>query len=152
MIIDYQTLLLLASLFVIIGGINEAGVINKISEFFTSVSSNVFVLYTLIVFVSVIISAFIDNIPYVATMLSVVSLMATNLGINPTVLYYGLIIGATLGGNITPVGASANIASIGILNKNGYNVSLKEYISFSIPITIIAVLSGYVIVLLEYLV
>ena len=72
--------------------------------------------------------------------------------INPTVLYYGLIIGATLGGNITPVGASANIASIGILNKNGYNVSLKEYISFSIPITIIAVLSGYVIVLLEYLV
>lgn len=152
MIIDYQTLLLLASLFVIIGGINEAGVIDKISEFFVSVSSNVFVLYTLLVFVSVIISAFIDNIPYVATMLPVVSLMAMNLGVSPTVLYYGLIIGATLGGNITPVGASANIASIGILNKNGYNVSLKEYISYSIPITIIAVISGYIIVILEYLV
>lgn len=150
--IDYQTLILLASLFVIIGGIKEAGVIDKISELFLNVSSNVFVLYTILVFFSCLISAFIDNIPYVATMLPVVSLISLKMGIEPTILYYGLIIGATLGGNLTPVGASANIASIGILNKNGYEVSLKEYLGFSIPITLIAVLSGYIIVAIMYLI
>lgn len=152
MTIDYQTLLLLASLFVVIGGIKEAGVIDAISNLFTGFSSNVFIIYTIIVFFSVIISAFIDNIPYVATMLPVVYAMSINLGINPTILYYGLIIGATLGGNITPIGASANIASIGILNKNGYKISLKEYLSYSVPITLVAVLSGYLIVAFEYLV
>ena len=152
MIIDYQTLLLLASLFIIIGGIEEAGVINAISELFIGISSNTFVLYTCLVFFSVIISAFIDNIPYVATMLPVVGMLSSSLNIEPTILYYGLIIGATLGGNLTPVGASANITSIGILNKNGYDVSLKEYLSYSVPITLIAVFSGYVLVLAEYLI
>ena len=152
MIIDYQTLILLASLFVVIGGIKEAGVIDALSEIFKNLSNNVFILYTCIVFFSVIISAFIDNIPYVATMLPVVSSLSLKLGIDPTILYYGLIIGATLGGNLTPVGASANIASIGILNKNGYEVSLKEYLSFSIPITLIAVFAGYIIVAVEYLI
>lgn len=152
MIIDYQTLLLLASLFVIIGGISEAGVIDAISELFIKISTNKFVLYTCLVFFSVIISAFIDNIPYVATMLPVVSTLSISLGVEPTLLYYGLIIGATLGGNLTPVGASANITSIGILNKNGYSISLKEYLSYSVPITLIAVLTGYILVAVEYLI
>ena len=151
MMIDYQTLLLLASLFVIIGGVKEAGVINEISKLFLSISDNVFVLYTCLVFFSCIISAFIDNIPYVATMLPVVVSMSLSLGIEPTILYYGLIIGATLGGNITPVGASANVAAIGILNKKGYKVPLKEYLSYSLPITLVAVLSGYIIVYLMYI-
>ena len=148
--VDYQTLLLLASLFVVIGGIKEAGVIDALSNLFKNISSNVFILYTILVFFSVIVSAFIDNIPYVATMLPVVSALSIKLGIDPTLLYYGLIIGATLGGNITPVGASANIASIGILNKNGYKVPLKEYLSYSLPITFVAVISAYLIVLIEF--
>ena len=152
MIIDYQTLLLLTGLFIVIGGIKYMGVIDALSNVFYNSSSNVFVLYTILVFFSCIISAFIDNIPYVATMLPVVSALSIKLGIDPTILYYGLIIGATLGGNLTPVGASANIASIGILNKNGYKVSLKEYLSYSVPITLIAVLTGYLLVLFEYLV
>lgn len=151
MMIDYQTLLLLASLFIIIAGIKEAGVIDYISNLFLGISNNVFVLYTCIVFFSVLISAFIDNIPYVATMLGVMSTLAVKLGVDATILYYGLIIGATLGGNLTPVGASANITSIGLLNKNGYKVSLKEYLSYSIPITLCAVISGYLLVLLEFL-
>ena len=152
MIIDYQTLLLLTGLFIVIGGIKYMGVIDALSNVFYNSSSNVFVLYTILVFFSCIISAFIDNIPYVATMLPVVSALSIKLGIDPTILYYGLIIGATLGGNLTPVGASANIASIGILNKNGYKVSLKEYLSYSVPITLIAVLSGYVIVIFEFII
>lgn len=146
--IDYETVLLLASLFVIIGGIKEVGAIDKISELFTSIGSdNKIIMYTLIVFVSVIISAFIDNIPYVATMLPVVASISITTGINPTMLYYGLIIGSTLGGNITPIGASANITAIGILSKNGYNVTNKEYFKYSIPISLAAIFTGYILVL-----
>ena len=152
MIIDYQTLLLLTGLFIVIGGIKYMGVIDAISDMFYNSSNNIFVLYTIIVFFSCIISAFIDNIPYVATMLPVMSALSLKLGVDNTILYYGLIIGATLGGNLTPVGASANIASIGILNKHGYKVPLKEYLSFSIPITLIAVISGYLIVLFEFII
>lgn len=148
--IDYETIILLASLFVIIAGIKEAGVIDKIGQIFLSIgSNNEILMYTLIVLVSVVISAFIDNIPYVATMLPVVLLLSQN-GMNPTMLYYGLIIGSTLGGNITPIGASANIAAIGILNKNGYEVSNKEYFKYSIPISIAAILTGYIIVLFMF--
>lgn len=148
--LDFETILLLTSLFIIIGGIKEAGLIDGISNTFVKISSDPFVLYTCIVFFSCIISAFIDNIPYVATMLPVVYALSTKLGIEPTVLYYGLIIGATLGGNLTPVGASANIASIGILNKNGYQVSTSEYSKYSIPITLTAVFTGYLITYLLY--
>lgn len=103
--IDYETLLLLASLFVIIGGIKEAGVIDAVSKIFMNVSDNPLLIYTLIVFVSVIISAFIDNIPYVATMLPVITAICATSTIDFTLLYYGLIIGATLGENFTPIGA-----------------------------------------------
>ena len=71
-------------------------------------------IYTVIVWASVLFSAFIDNIPYVATMLPVVQKIALDMGIDPTVLYFGLLSGATLGGNLTPIGASANITGIGI--------------------------------------
>ncbi|MBR1386551.1 MAG: arsenic transporter [Bacilli bacterium] len=149
--IDYQTLLLLASLFVIIGGVKEVGAIDYIGKVFMNIgSSSPFVMYTLIVFVSVLVSAFIDNIPYVATMLPVVLSISLGTGINPTILYYGLIVGSTLGGNITPIGASANIAAIGILNKNGYSVSNKEYFKMSVPISLAAILTGYILILLLF--
>lgn len=143
--VDFQTLLLLAGLFIVIAGITEAGVIDAIADVFVKVGGNsVFLMYTLIVFASVIISAFVDNIPYVATMLPVVQGIATTMGIDPTVLYFGLLIGATLGGNLTPVGASANIAGIGILQKEGYEVSTQDFMRIGVPFTLIAVLAGYV--------
>lgn len=85
-------ILWLAGLFVVIGGITEVGVIDKIAELFVSYgSNNIFVLYTIIVFSSVLLSAFIDNIPYVATMLPVVAGISSKLGIDPTILYFGLL-------------------------------------------------------------
>jgi Na+/H+ antiporter NhaD/arsenite permease-like protein len=145
--IDYFTLLLLAGLFVVIGGISEAGVVTEISKVFVSVSqNNVFVIYTLIVWASVIFSAFIDNIPYVATMLPVAAGIAKLMGVDPTLIYFGLITGATLGGNLTPIGASANIAGLGILRKEGYEVSVGKFMKISVPFTLSAVLSGYVLV------
>ncbi|NLB16728.1 MAG: arsenic transporter, partial [Clostridiales bacterium] len=107
-----------------------------------------FLLYTIIVFFSVILSAFIDNIPYVATMLPVVQgiteMMNGGAGVEPYVFYFGLLIGATLGGNLTPIGASANIAAIGILRKNGYEVKNKDFLRIGVPFTLAAVLTGYV--------
>ena len=140
--IDYQTLLLLFGLFIVIGGITEAGVIKEIANLFVKIGgTSQFGMYTMIVFVSVILSAFIDNIPYVATMLPVVTEISTLMGVEPYLFYFGLLIGATLGGNITPVGASANIAGIGILNKEGYEVTTRDFMRIGIPFTMVAVLS-----------
>ena len=145
--IDYTTIGLLAGLFVLIGGIKEVGVIDDIGALFVKVGGdNLFVIYSLIVWASVTISAVIDNIPYVATMLPVVTSIASTMGIDPTILYFGLLIGATLGGNITPIGASANIAGIGILRKEGYEVTTKEFMTISIPFTLTAVITGYILI------
>ena len=145
--IDYQTILLLASLFLVIGGITEVGIVNDISKLFLRFSGdNLFVIYSLIVWASVFFSAFIDNIPYVATMLPVVSGIAVILKIDPTILYLGLLAGATLGGNLTPIGASANITALGILRKDGYEVSSWEFMKIGIPFTMAAVISAYIMI------
>ncbi len=142
--LDWQTLVLLASLFVVIAGIENMGVITEISNLIVKVGGdNLFLLYTIIVFGSVLISAFIDNIPYVATMLPVVTAISASIGCDPYVLPFGLLIGATLGGNITPIGASANIAGIGILRKEGYTVKNSDFFKIGIPFTLTAVLVGY---------
>lgn len=149
--VDYQTLLLLTGLFVVIAGITEAGVIKKISEYFVLLAGdNVFIVYTLLVFASVIFSAFIDNIPYVATMLPVVSSIAVMMNVEPYLLYFGLLIGATLGGNLTPIGASANITAIGILRKDGYEVKTRDFMRIGVPFTLMAVWIGYVLLWVIY--
>ena len=149
--IDYDTLLLLASLFIVIQGITSAGVIDKLAQGLASLGgNNVFLMYTIIVFASVLVSAFVDNIPYVLTMLPVVTSLALQMNIEPYVLYFGLLIGATLGGNITPIGASANITGIGILRKEGYEVKAGDFMKISVPFTITAVVSGYLIIWLCY--
>lgn len=145
--IDFKTLLLLSGLFLVIEGLTQAGVIDKIAETFIKAGGNsVLLMYIMIVGVSVLLSAFIDNIPYVATMLPVVSSIASMMGIEPYLFAFGLLIGATLGGNITPIGASANIAGIGILQKEGYKVSTKDFIRIGIPFTLIAALSGAAVI------
>lgn len=145
--IDVQTLTLLLGLFMVIGGITEAGVIKAISKLFVSAgSSNLFLLYSLLVWGSVLASAFIDNIPYTATMLPVVHGISTALGIEPFVLYFGLLAGATLGGNLTPIGASANITAIGILRKQGFDVKTKDFLKIGIPFSLTAVITGYILI------
>lgn len=145
--VDYETLLLLGGLFMVIEGITEAGVIDAIAGVFVKIGgTSKFLMYTMIVFVSVIVSAFVDNIPYVATMLPVVTGIASIMGIEPYLFDFGLLIGATLGGNITPVGASANIAGIGILRKEGYEPTTADFLRIGLPFTMTAVLAGYVLI------
>ena len=149
--IDWKTLLLLSGLFMVIEGLTRVGVITMVARWFVSIGGGSKLgMYLLIVGVSVILSAFIDNIPYVATMLPVVSGIAEMMGIEPYLFAFGLLIGATLGGNITPVGASANIAGIGILQKEGYTVSNRDFFRIGIPFTLIAVISGAAVIWLTW--
>lgn len=149
--IDFQTIGLLLGLFLMIGGISARGVIDAAAGLLAELGGgNIFLLYTVIVWASVLISAFIDNIPYVATMLPVVTGLAANLGIDPTVLYFGLLSGATLGGNITPIGASANITGIGILRREGYEVKNSDFFRIGIPFTLAAIVPAYVYIWLVY--
>ncbi len=143
--IDFETIGLLFGLFLVIGGISHMGVIDAAAGLLAKCGGgNVFVLYTVIVWASVLLSAFIDNIPYVATMLPVVTGLAATLGIDPTILYFGLLSGATLGGNCTPIGASANIAGIGILRKQGYEVKTRDFCRIGIPFTLAAIIPAYI--------
>ena len=143
--IDFQTIGLLLGLFIMIGGISEQGVIDAAAGVLAKAGGgNVFLLYTVIVWASVLISAFIDNIPYVATMIPVIAGIASTLNIDPTVLYFGLLSGATLGGNCTPIGASANITGIGILRKEGYTVKNSDFFKIGIPFTLAAIIPAYI--------
>ena len=149
--IDFETIGLLVGLFLMIGGISAQGVIDAAANLLAKLGGgNVFVLYTVIVWASVLISAFIDNIPYVATMIPVIAGLATALGVDPTPLYFGLLSGATLGGNITPIGASANITGIGILRKAGYEVKNSDFFKIGIPFTLAAIVPAYIYIWLLY--
>ncbi len=153
--LDRDTLLLLFGLFIVIEGIRRAGVIDAVAGLFDRLAGNhPFLLYTLIVFASVLLSAFIDNIPYVATMLPVITSIAAQMnggaGVSPYVFYFGLLTGATLGGNLTPIGASANIAAIGILRKNGETVRIRDFLRIGVPFTMAAVITGYLYIWLVW--
>lgn len=149
--LDFSTLAMLCGLFVVVKAISNIGIIDKIASAFAMLGRTIpFLLYTAIVFSSVILSAFIDNIPYVAAMLPVVEGISIRLGLDPVVLYFGLLSGATLGGNITPFGASANITGIGILRKEGYMVNNKDFLRIGIPFTLTAVFIGYVFIWLVW--
>ncbi|MBR7142815.1 MAG: arsenic transporter [Clostridia bacterium] len=149
--IDFNTIGILLGLFLMIGGISARGVIDAAADLLAKAGGgNLFVLYTIIVWGSVLISAFIDNIPYVATMIPVIAGLATALNVDPTPLYFGLLSGATLGGNCTPIGASANITGIGILRKEGYEVKNKDFFKIGIPFTLAAVVPAYVYIWLVY--
>ena len=157
--IDFETLGLLVGLFLMIGAIKHEGVIDALANLLAQLGGgNVFLLYTVIVWASVAISAFIDNIPYVATMIPVIASLSASLGaglgVDPllvaTPLYFGLLSGATLGGNCTPIGASANITGIGILRRAGYEVKNSDFFKIGIPFTVAAIVPAYIYIWLLF--
>ncbi len=149
--VDFETLGLLVGLFLMIGGMKNMGVIDALGKLLADLGGgNVFLMYTIIVWASVLISAFIDNIPYVMTMIPIIGILATEMGCDPTALYFGLLSGATLGGNCTPIGASANIAGIGILKKAGHPVKNSDFFKIGIPFTLAAVIPAYIMIWLVF--
>ena len=151
--IDFETLGLLFGLFILIMGLENQGVIAALGDWLESIGNgDPIMIYTIIVFASVLFSAFIDNIPYVATLLPVMMRvgLSLNLGIPPYLLLFGLLAGATLGGNLTPIGASANIAGIGFLKKVGFKVSFADFFKIGFPITLAALTTGYILILVLF--
>lgn len=145
--LDWETTFFLMGVFILVGSLTLTGWIGIISNFLSGlVGSNIFLGYTLLVFMAMFLSAFIDNVPFLAAMLPVAISMAAQLNIHPSLFLFGLLIGASLGGNITPIGASANIVTCGLLKKEGYEVKFKDFVKIGLPFTIVAVTAAYLFV------
>lgn len=150
--LDWDTTFFLIGVFIMVGTLNKFGWTNDIAEFiYISIGNDKIIIYIAIIIVSIVLSGFIDNVPYLAAMLPITTVLAEKGGFNPTLLYFGLLIGASLGGNITPIGASANIVGTGLLKKEGYPVSFLQWIKISIPFTLIAVIPASIFVLFIWL-
>ncbi|MBN2019568.1 MAG: TRAP transporter large permease subunit [Sedimentisphaerales bacterium] len=149
--LDWDTTLFLMGVFILVGSITITGWIDVISETLSGlVGKNIFLGYTLLVFISVFVSAFVDNVPFLVAMLPVAISMSQRLDINPSLFLFGILIGASLGGNITPIGASANIVACGLLKKEGYPVKFGEFAKIGFPFTLAAVTAAYLFVWLVW--
>lgn len=138
--LDWQTFFFLIGIFILVGSLTHSGIVDDIGRYITNLTSkNVFFAYMLIVWISVFISAFVDNIPYTMAMIPVAKIVATNLGISIYPFLFGLLLGTCLGGNITPIGASANVVTLGLLRKEGYRVKFSQFIKIGLPFTFAAV-------------
>ena len=145
--LDWETTFFLLGVFILVGSITSTGWTERIAVFLSGlVGENIFLGYTSIVFISVVFSAFVDNVPFLAAMLPVAISMSDKLQVNPSLFLFGLLIGASLGGNLTPIGASANIVACGLLKKEGYYVGFKEFAKIGVPFTLAAVGAGYLFV------
>lgn len=141
--LDWQTFFFLIGIFILVGSFTYTGIIEDIAKSISSFTGqNTFFAFMLIVWMSVLISAFVDNIPYTIAMIPVAKIVAGNLGISMYPFLFGLLIGTCLGGNITPIGASCNVVTIGILRKQGYQVKFNQFVKIGLPFTFVAVLLG----------
>ncbi len=138
--LDWQTGVFLAGIFILVESISAVGLLDDLTGLILRISGGSdFTVFLLIVWFSVLLSAFIDNVPYLMAMLPVVSVLSPQLGTDPYLLYLGLLLGASVGGNITPIGASANIVALGILRKRGSEVKFFEFVRIGLPFTLFAV-------------
>lgn len=141
--LDWDTTLFLIGVFVLVGGLSESGWLDAFASWISArLGGRLFGAFAAIVLVSVLLSAIVDNVPFLLAMIPVVQKVADNLHAPVPVLLFGLLIGACLGGNITPIGASANVVAIGILKKRGYIVTFREFMAVGVPFTVAAVLAS----------
>lgn len=150
--VDYKTLLFFIGLFVVVGGLEQTGVLEMIASFIEKVcGGNVFAMVLIIMWISAIASAFVDNIPFAATMVPVIkSLAATTTGADLSVLAYALSIGTDIGGSATPIGASANVVGTSVISKAGHPVGWGKYCKTAIPATAIVIIIAMVVIKLRY--
>ncbi len=151
--VDFQTVAMLAAIFALAFALERTGFINQIAGWITGVvGANKFLAFTIIVWMSVVFSAFIDNVPYTAVMLPTVLEIASKMEGASTftdthILFaFGLLVGACLGGNISPVGAAANIVGVGLLRKGGHDIGFWKFVRMGLPFTIAATVPTYLFV------
>ncbi len=141
--LDWDTTLFLIGVFVIVGGLSESGWLDYAAVWISAhLGQSLFSAFVAIVLVAVLLSAFVDNVPFLLAMIPVVQKVADNLHAPVPLLMFGLLIGACLGGNITPIGASANVVAIGMLKKRGYVVTFREFMAVGVPFTAAAVVAA----------
>jgi Na+/H+ antiporter NhaD/arsenite permease-like protein len=140
---DWDTTFFLVGVFVVVGALSDSGWIDKLADCLSStVGNNLCLAFTALVMLSVLVSGFVDNVPFLLTMIPVAQKMADNMQVPVPLLMFGLLIGACLGGNLTPIGASANVVTVGMLRKRGYLVSFRDFMSVGIPFTAAAVFAA----------
>lgn len=150
--VDYKTLLFFIGLFIVVGGLEQTGVLEMIASFIEKVcGGNVFAMVLIIMWISAIASAFVDNIPFAATMVPVIkSLTATTVGAQLPVLAYALSVGTDIGGSATPIGASANVVGTSVISKAGHPVGWGKYCKTAIPATAIVIIIAMIVIKLRY--
>jgi len=151
--VDYKTLLFFVGLFVVVSGLEETGVLEILAGFIGSVSGgNIAVMIAIIIIVSAVASAFIDNIPFAATMIPVITDLASDVaGVNLAVLAWALAIGTDIGGSATPIGASANVVGIATAAREGHIIKWGKYCKYMAPATIIVVAISLAMIYVRYL-
>lgn len=149
--LDWETIVFLCGIFIVIGTVSETGLLEDFASFLESIiGSNVLLGFILIILVSVILSGFIDNVPYIIVMLPVAASLARNMGLVPELYMFALLVGSCLGGNLTPFGASANIVAMGILKKEGYPMNFGGWLKIGLPFTVLTTTVASVILWLLY--
>lgn len=149
--VDYKTLLFFIGLFMVVGGLEQTGILELIAGFIGDVSGgNVYVMIAIIIWISAVASAFVDNIPFAATMIPVVKSLAATTGADLSVLAWALSMGTDIGGSATPIGASANVVGTSVAAKNGYPIGWGKYCKTAAPATIIVVAISMLIIFVRY--
>lgn len=150
--IDYKTLLFFIGLFIVVGGLEQTGVLKLIANFIEKIcGGNIFAMVLIIMWISAVASAFVDNIPFAATMVPVIkSLAATTPGAELATLAYSLSVGTDIGGSATPIGASANVVGTSVVSKAGHPVSWGKYCKSAIPATAIVLIISMIVIKLRY--
>ena len=150
--VDYKTLLFFGGLFVVVGGLEQTGILTILAGFIGKVSGgNLMVMIAIIIWVSAIASAFIDNIPFAATMIPVIDSLAAAQGVDISILAWALAMGTDIGGSATPIGASANVVGIATAAKSGHMIKWGKYCKAMAPATILVVLVSMLMIYARYL-
>ena len=149
--LDYKTLLFFIGLFVVVGGLEQTGILNIIASFIEKISGgNGIALAMIIMWISAIASAFIDNIPFAATMIPVIKSLAETSNVNLAVRSWALAMGTDVGGSATPIGASANVVGTSVAAKNGHPVSWGTYCKTAVPATVIVMVISMICIVVRY--
>lgn len=149
--VDYKTLLFFVGLFIVVGGLEQTGVLELIASLIEKTAGgNPYVLIAIIIWVSAIASAFVDNIPFAATMVPVIQALNATTGIPLTTMSWALAIGTDVGGSATPIGASANVVGTSVSAKSGYPISWARYCKISVPATVMVMIISTVYIWIVY--
>ena len=149
--IDYKTLLFFIGLFVVVGGLEQTGVLGVLADFIGKISDgNAMLMIAIIVVISAVASAFVDNIPFAATMIPIISSLSASQGVALSVLAWGLAMGTDIGGSATPIGASANVVGIATAAKEGYIIKWGKYCKAMVPATLIVIAVSIAVIFLRY--